>query len=536
MNGLAPQSHSTRRKVALRGSEKHILRGVREIGPVEPSERIDITLVLRRNPISATNRRSAEDLGRVPAGRRVHLSREQLATTSGASDEDVRRIEEFAREYGLDVRSTSIARRSLVLSGTAERISEAFDVELKRYEHPIMRGVTFRGRTGPLYIPEYLSEIVVAVLGLDNRPQATPHMRPLLPGQEAAVSYSPPKLAKVYDFPMQENGNGQCIGIIELGGGENESDLETYFQNLGLATPKITVVSVDGGNNEPTGDPTGPDGEVMLDIEVAGSVANGASIALYFAPNTDQGFVDAVTTAINDDQNKPSVISISWGGAENTWTAQAIDALNQALDDAASVGVTVCCASGDGGSSDGESDGLAHVDFPASSPYVIGCGGTSLPSPSPSSEVVWNDLSTGNGATGGGISAVFSVPSWQSSANVPPSANGGGKTGRGVPDVAGDADPFTGYSVRVDGQDTVLGGTSAVAPLWAGFITMVNQKLGHSIGYANPILYGGSVSSDFHDITKGNNGAYSAKAGWDACTGLGSPNGSTILNAILAEG
>ena len=252
--------------------------------------------------------------------------------------------------------------------------------------------------------------------------------------------------------------------------------------------------------------------------------------------------MDAISTAVNDAQNKPSVLSISWGSAESAWTMQAIDALNQALQDAASVGVTVCCASGDSGSSDGVSDGKAHVDFPASSPYVLGCGGTRIVSNSGGtpSEVVWNDTAQGGGATGGGISDVFALPSWQDGAKVPPSANPGGKIGRGVPDVSGDADPSTGYSVRVDGKNEVFGGTSAVAPLWSGLVALLNQKLGQAIGFLNPLAYeklfsASSTTDDFHDITSGNNGAYSAGVGWDPCTGLGSPDGQKILNSLLTS-
>jgi kumamolisin len=280
----------------------------------------------------------------------------------------------------------------------------------------------------------------------------------------------------------------------------------------------------------------------MLDIEVAGAVAPGAKIVVYFAPNTDAGFLDAVNTAIHDTLNKPSAVSISWGGAESGWTNQAMQAMNNAFQDAAALGVTICCASGDSGSTDGVDDGLLHVDFPASSPYALGCGGTRLEGSGSTitNEVVWNE-GVGGGATGGGISDVFDLPNWQANANIPPSANPGGRIGRGVPDVAGDADPVTGYQVLVDGDQFTIGGTSAVAPLWAGLIALVNQKLGHSVGYLNPGIYGlppSSVSVAFHDIITGNNditgnnGPYPARPGWDACTGWGSPDGVKLLSAL----
>ncbi len=209
-------------------------------------------------------------------------------------------------------------------------------------------------------------------------------------------------------------------------------------------------------------------------------------------------------------------------------------AFDTMLQDAAALGVTVFCASGDNGSGDGAGDGLAHTDFPASSPHVVACGGTRLSGGADgiTAEVVWNQGSAG-GATGGGISDTFDVPAWQAGAAVPPSANPGGRRGRGVPDVSGDADPQTGYRVRVDGQDTVVGGTSAVAPLWAGLTALLNQALGRQVGFLNPELYGAVLAGGgFRDIIDGDNGAYSAGPGWDPCTGLGSPRGGAILAAL----
>jgi len=237
---------------------------------------------------------------------------------------------------------------------------------------------------------------------------------------------------------------------------------------------------------------------------------------------------------VHDGVNKPSVISISWGSAEANWTAQAMTQFDQAFQAAAAMGVTICVAAGDNGSGDGVADGQAHVDFPASSPNVLACGGTKLLASGPAtigSEVVWNEGAT-TSATGGGVSAYFALPAYQARAGVPVSA-ATGKVGRGVPDVAGDADPATGYEVRVDGQSFVIGGTSAVAPLWAGLVALMNQKLGHPVGFLNPMLYGSLVGKGVtHDITAGNNGSYAAKAGWDPCTGWGSPDGAKLVQAL----
>jgi kumamolisin len=347
-------------------------------------------------------------------------------------------------------------------------------------------------------------------------------------------------VAKLYNFPSGVDGTGQCIGIIELGGGQTVRDLRLYFQKLGIAMPQVTSIPVNGRRNLPTGNPNGPDGEVMLDIEVAGAVAPGAKIAVYYAPNTNQGFLRAIARAVHDKVNRPSIISISWGSPEASWTQQALNAFNSLFEAAGHMGVTVCAAAGDGGSSDGVPGRLAHVDFPASSPYVLACGGTRLESSGGSitGESVWNDGPTG-GAGGGGISDYFPLPAWQVNEGVPPSINPGNRVGRGLPDIAGNADENTGYRIRVDGVNTVIGGTSAVAPLSAGLIALINEKLGTPVGYLNPLLYGRlGKGGAFHDITKGNNdmtgqvGGYKSAVGWDPCSGFGSPDGGAMLAGL----
>ena len=289
----------------------------------------------------------------------------------------------------------------------------------------------------------------------------------------------------------------------------------------------------------PGQDPQGADGEVLLDIEVVGAVAPGAAQLVYFAPNTDQGFVDAVTMAVHAEPT-PVAVSISWGGPESTWTGQSMTALDQAIADGVALGVTITAAAGDNGSGDGVSDGKPHTDFPASSPHALACGGTSLhgdpATGTISTETVWND-GAGGGATGGGVSVTFALPTWQASAGVP--ANPSGAPGRGVPDVAGNADPATGYQVLIDGQQTVIGGTSAVAPLWAALIARFAQALGKSFGLMQQPLYAGvqpgQPMTGLRDITSGNNGAYSAGPGWDACTGLGVPEGTALLAVLSAK-
>jgi kumamolisin len=346
-----------------------------------------------------------------------------------------------------------------------------------------------------------------------------------------SATFTPTQLAALYGFPAG-SGQGECIAIIELGGGYRPTDLQRYFSGLQVAQPRVLAVSVDHGKNHPTGSGNGPDGEVMLDIEVAGAIAPSAKIVVYFAPNTDAGFLDAIAAAIHDTTNKPSVISISWGGPESNWTAQAMTTFDQAFQAAAAMGITVCAASGDNGSDDGVGDGADHVDFPASSPFVLACGGTNLQASGTSitQETVWNE-GPNSGATGGGVSGFFALPPYQEGLHVTRTHGGTQALAmRGVPDVCGDADPQTGYDVRVDGQNTVIGGTSAVAPLWAGLIARINAAKARRAGFINPHLYVNAPA--LHDITQGNNGSFAAATGWDACTGLGSPNDQKVADAV----
>jgi kumamolisin len=507
------------------------------LGPVHPEEQVEVTVRLRRRaPLSAAVQ--SKTMAAQSPKQRHYLTREQLAQAHGATPEDIAKVVAFAQAHKLAVVETSIPRRSVILSGNAVDIGAAFGVKLEEYDHP--QEGTFRGRTGAIMIPADLEGIIVGVFGLDNRPQARPHFqirkaRKRKLGRHTDLpEFTPPQLTQLYDFPANLDGSGQCIAIIELGGGFRTADLKAYFAELGLPKPKVASVSVDHAKNRPTGSADGPDGEVMLDIEVAGAIAPKAKIVVYFGPNTDQGFLDAITKAVHDTVNKPSVISISWGGPESSWTPQAMQQFDEAFQSAAALGITVCVAAGDNGSSDGLNDGAAHVDFPASSPNVLACGGTTLHASTStiSSEVVWNE-GAGGGATGGGVSDEFPLPDYQQNVGVPPSVNPGHYVGRGLPDVAGDADPNTGYVVRVDGSDTVIGGTSAVAPLWAGLIARLNQSLGQPVGFLNPVLYATiSQNGAFRDVTSGDNGDYSAGNGWDACTGWGVADGQKLLQAL----
>lgn len=522
MNSPSPEPADLDLRPLPGGEQWPLPRAIRAADPVPADTLIQVTLVLRR-------RAQLPD----PAGM-APISAAQFAATYGADPADVELVTATVTALGARVVAVRAAARQVRIEATAAAVSRMFGAALERITSQDSTGaeVIHRVRTSPLSVPAVLDGVVTAVLGLDDRPQARPQIRYPVPAA-VSTSYTPVQLGRIYRFPDGTDGAGHTIAIIELGGGFEQADLDTYFAGLGISAPVVNAVGVDGGANTPEHNPSGADGEVLLDIEVAGALAPGATLAVYFAPNTDAGFVDAIAAAVHATPT-PTAISISWGLYEDGWTGQARTAMDGALADAAVLGVTVTVAAGDGGSTDGATDGRPHVDFPASSPHVLACGGTRLEANPATGEVlsetVWNN-GTGHGATGGGVSDAFDQPSWQTAAGVPVRpGKGHGKPGRGVPDVAAVADPQTGYRVRVDGIDTVIGGTSAVAPLWAALVTRLAQATHRRLGLLQPALY--SSPRGFRDITTGGNGAYAAGPGWDACTGLGVPDGAGLLAGL----
>src|SRR5580692_2132446 len=581
--------------VQLAGSDRASLPDVTDTAPVDTGERAEITVVLRRR---------AELPAEIVEGPTV-LSHAELAQGYGADPADVDLVSRELTSRGLEVTAVHPTSRRVMVAGSLGDLSSAFGTTLRQVSSPGPGGrgrVTHRYREGPLYVPAALADVVTAVLGLDTRPQAQPRFRTRAAAAQG-TSYYPNQVAQIYNFPAGTTGAGQTVAVIELGGGFTTSDLDAYFGGLNIPVPSITAASVDGASNNP-GDTSGASVEVNLDIDVIGAAAPGAAQVVYFAPNNgDQGFVNAISDAAGASP-APIAISISWGQSEDSWTAQGLSSMNAAMSDAAALGITVCAAAGDNGSADNVTDGEPHCDFPASSPYALGCGGTKLEFSGGviTSEVVWDETAAGEGAGGGGVSDQFALPSWQANAGVParaggttPGGTGSGGTGtggtgtggtgsgggegehhhhhrhgehhhhghgedeaaaaggglgqpageaaaasggRGVPDVAGNADPVTGYSIYADGKSQVVGGTSAVAPLWAALISRLAQATGTRFGLIQPALYAGaSPGADapgFHDITSGNNGAYSAGPGWDACTGLGSPDGTALLDRLKA--
>jgi kumamolisin len=536
-------------------TERWAARDARVIGVADQDHRIQVTVYIRRNPNSGPPP-SLKTLETALPKDRKYLSEAEVEAVYGADPADIAKVEAFAKANGLIVLETHLARRSVLLSGTVSQFSAAFGVELKQYETPTGN---YRGREGLLRVPAELDGIVEAVFGLDDRPIGSPHAR--RPKTPRAVpgdglpdnTYFPPELAQVYNYPSEFNGTGECIGIFvfnDQGGGYSMQALQKYFGQIlvpPVPLPQIVNVVVHGQGNDPHFVPPdvqdSPDVsvEVMLDMQVAGSVAPGAKIVMYFTEFTQPGWVDAIKRAVHDTTNNPSVLSISYGNPEDDSqgffpTEDMVKIISDAFETAKAKGITICVSSGDNGSTDGDPDGNSHVDFPASSPNVLGCGGTKLMSSNGArtSETVWNDDEAGGGvqgASGGGFSTIFPIPDYQQTAGIS-SPN----SMRGVPDVSGLADPATGVQVadvrgNLDKRFPV-GGTSATAPLWAALIARLNQGLGARVGFLNQLLYTQFAQGVLFDVTSGDNGAFQAGPGWDPCTGLGSPDGRKLLAAL----
>ena len=504
---------------ALANSERPPAPGVVRMGPVDPKETLSVSIRVRRRP-DGPSLPNPNTLAATSLTQRGYLSREDFAASYGAAQADLDQVVAFAQSQGLTIVETNAARRVVVVSGTVEQINHAFAVDLGQYQS---RTGTYRGYEGTVQVPTSLGDIVEHVYGLDNRQLARPLSRAAAAGQ-ATTPLTPSEVANLYGFPAGP-ATGQTIGILEFGGGYQMADVQNYFNNVvHLPIPNITFAGVDGATNSPGGS---ADIEVILDIAVAGSVAQGAKIVVYFAPNDEQGWVDAITTAIHDTTNKPSVLSISWAGEESGW-GSAINSLSDAINtDAPVLGVTILVSSGDSGS-----EQPADVLYPASDPGVTGCGGTTIENVSGSSftQVAWS-------GSGGGISNIFPLPYWQTWAGIPPSVNPTGHIGRGVPDIAGNADPTSGYMLILNGASTgPWGGTSAVAPLYAGLVALLNATLSEPLGYLNYNLYAFAGPYVYDDVTSGSNGGYNAGPGWDAATGWGSINGSAMATAFEGIG
>lgn len=517
-------------RVTLRNS----LRPIRPEGsvPTSPDEApLFVTIHLRDRTEPRRRAGSRSDLAALLIRRdRAELSAQRAAALTEAADQ----IRRFADAHRLTVMDIDLACRRIRLCGSPGAIEAAFATRLHAHEHS---GRRLRFPVREVRVPRDLRPHVHAVIGLDERPQVARGVR-AASVQGAGEGLLPSEVARLYGLPTGGTGAGQCIAIIQPAGGYDSADLTAACRAMNVPLPTTVDIAVAGGRNA-FGQDIEADKEVALDLQTAIGVAPGARFAVYFTADSDQGLVDAVTTAVHDTVNRPSVVVTSWGDAEGNWSESARRAMDAALADAANLGVTVVAAVGDTLATDGLMDGRAHVDYPASSPYVLACGGTRITLTSDrlgvANEQVWNDRISG---TGGGISDVYPVPAYQSGLTLPTSVNDGGRR-RGVPDLTASAAADPGYRIVVHGNPVVMGGTSAVAPLCGGFLALLNERRRTPLGMVHERLYRGSGL--FRPVTVGDNRpfgidiGYDAGAGWSACAGLGAPIGRAIIDSLTAE-
>ncbi|HWD69375.1 MAG TPA: S53 family peptidase [Solirubrobacteraceae bacterium] len=532
-------------QVPLPGSERPAKRGAQRVRDLDPEQRIDATITLAGPPLPMP-------------GVGEPLSREQLEREHGSEPDVIARVTAALAPFGLLVSDSSPLTRSLHVNGTAAQFEAAFKPGLGIYSHPDLG--EFRGREGQLQIPAELEGLVTGVFGLDERRMARRRCPTggLVQAQAAVGSALPPAgLAAHYSFPAGD-GAGQAVAIAEFGGGYFASDLEAFCAKQGTAVPTVTPVGVNGTPvltlaqiqqlpQQQRQQQLDDSVEVNMDVQIVAGLAPGAEQIVYFSSFDEQGWVDLINEVIAGRPAPAVTLSISWGLAEDdpSWSTAARTAIDERLQAAAAIGITVCVAAGDDGSADQESDGRAHIDFPAASPHVLAVGGTMLTG---QTDVVWWEApgertNNGGGATGGGVSVVFPRPSWQDVQIA--SRNPGAIDGRVIPDVAALAGPPF-YDLIFTGQDQPNGGTSAATPLWAALIALLAASPDRpwKPQFLAPLLYAASSdgttagSAGCTDVTSGDNtsstlgSGYSAEPGFDAVSGWGVPNGTALLQAL----
>ena len=531
--------------VSLPGSEHPHPKDSITLQPTDGAQQLTVTILLRRN--QAHTPAKTEEVLAKPSAR---PTREVFAASHGAEPAEMEAVVNFAKQAGLQVVDADPARRSVIASGSADAVNKAFSLQLNDYQYA--KGA-YRSHDGAVNLPASIANYVEAVVGLTNRNVVATHFPSpavalLSPGVDPpnTGNLTPAQVASLYNFPPGD-GSGQTIGIYEMQigntpAGYSTSDIQGTMAALGnLPMPQITDVPVNGVQNSGNSD-----GETGLDITVAGAIAPKATIAVYFVGAQIQDMLLALQMMIlpKPGEPQPSIISISYGWGPDdpdtpTFSASEYAQFTSLFEDASTAKITVLISSGDSGAYS-ESSTQAQTNYPATDIWVTACGGTTIGNINGASfeEWVWND----SGATGGGISARFAVPAYQDAAHLP-NRNQTGTPGRGLPDIAGNASPYSGYLQVIGGQPPrPIGGTSAVAPLYAGLIARINGNLGAPVGYLNTSLYA-LPASTFHDIVgapgPANNSyhgvtGYPAGPGWDACTGLGSIDGQALQDAIAA--
>jgi len=531
--------------VALAGSERARKHDAQRVDDVNPQARIEVTLTLDGLELAPLDTS------------KPGISRSELERGFGARDEDIAKVRETLGRYGLEVEGSSALARSVRVSGSAAQMEKAFHAGLGIYRSD--RDGEFRGREGSLEIPADLEGIVTGVFGLDQRRVARRGRGVTSASSSVAqvVGLGPSELEERYAFPVS-SAAGQTVAIAEFGGAYFSSDLSEFCEQHGLSVPQVTVVNageqpptpaeVQGLPQEQREEVEDISGEVMMDIEIVAGLCQGAEILVFFSTWDEKGWIDLLNAVIEGKSGDTSVLSISWGAAEDSpdWSKAALEEIDQRLQAAAHLGITVCAASGDDGSGDQLEDGRAHVNFPSTSPFVLSVGGTMIEG---DQEVVWweqpGTRKGHGGATGGGVSVIFQRPSWQT-VQVQ-SLNHGSIDGRVVPDIAALAGPPF-YDLVILGQRGGNGGTSAATPLWASLITRIAAagKPTQKPVFMAPLLYADAPQQaqpvgelGCTDIVRGENRSepepgqgYQATPGFDAVSGWGVPNGQRLITAL----
>jgi kumamolisin len=420
---------------------------------------------------------------------------------------------EYLRSFGCVV-DDQVSWCALHGQGLARDVERAFGVVLRSFTAP---GGTYRSYEGPIVLPARLAFPVLGVFGLDDRGDAIPHT--LAGDGDEAVAFA--ALERRYRFPSGLDGHGRHVALLHFGGGFSPHDLAAACAARGAAVPHVDLVRVDGMSG--IGGKHGEeayDREIALGVQIVAAFAPAAKQTLVLAPNDERGYLDALSRALFLPE-RPDAIAIGYGFAEAHWSPAFVTAFEDLLGAAALLGITVVASSGDTGSAD--------TQYPASSPLVLACGGTQFDPAARGAQEVWNH----RGASGGGISERFPAPQWQRARR---NAAAAAHLGRGIPDVAAHADPGQGFPIVCNGASLVLGGTSAAAPLWAALLARVAQRIGTPLGYVQPVLYRATAgAAPCESVVVGTNGAFRAGADWDACTGLGTPDGEALLRAFAGD-
>ncbi|MDH6127473.1 S53 family peptidase [Kitasatospora sp. GP82] len=530
---LAPQAATAR--VALPDTMSPALSLSRKQGSLAAAQPLAVSVNLKLRNTSALDQflKAVSAPGDPQFGR--YLTPNQFMAAYGPTQDDVDKVTGFLKSQGLTVTGVSANRQVVNASGAADRIARAFGTHESMYVDGVQNR-TFYANDSAASVPSALANVVGGIIGLDNHTNRTTRIAKPDASTPAATprGYGPAQYDGAYNLgKLGANGTGTTVALWEFDG-YRASDLTTYDRQFGLVGPVVRTVPVDGASYDSRPGPG--QGEVELDSEIVRGVAPKATQLIYEAPNSDQGEVDMAAKIVAD--NRASVISISWGSCEPDTTTSITTAVDNSFKQAAAQGISVFSASGDDGSRDcsrsASGSGVTAVDFPASSPHNTGVGGTNLGvnGNAHSAERAWS-------TSGGGSSKVFGKPSWQAGTGV-------NTTARTVPDVASNADPDSGFAIFTQGQAgpswQIFGGTSAAAPLWAGFTALYNQKAkaaGQAVlGEANPRLYAlarsGNHGSAFHDVTSGANQDFRAKAGYDRVTGWGTPVADQLANDLLS--